>query len=137
MDSYTEAHLFVAAIRLLRHQKKAPPAIEDICPQLGISTEAGLTIARRLAAKGIIELSEDPFTLKASVGDHLKIEELPRSEEDSQALARELEQFMSKKQDFDRKVEAIKSGLEEKRKKMHHSIEEKLRQELKKMKGGS
>ena len=135
MSPYEEAHLFVAAVRLLHHQKHGPPPIEDLCSLLDISQEAGLATCRKLQKSGIVEISEDPFSIKLSVADHLKIEKLPKTAEDKDSLAKELEQFMSKKQDFNRKVDAIKADLEQKRKHLQNDMEEKLRQEMKKMKG--
>ncbi len=135
MNPYDEAHLFVSAVRLLLYQKNSPPGIEDLCLLLDISKEAGLATCRKLKKSGIIDISEDPFSIRLSIADHLKIEELPKTAENKDGLARELEQFMSKKEDFNRKVDAIKADLEQKRKHMQSDIEEKLRQEMKKMKG--
>lgn len=137
MSPYDEAHLFVAAVRVLHHQKNSPPTIEDLCSLLGISVEAGLADCRTYGKKGILEISEDPFSIKIGIADHLKIEELPRKAKDENKLAAELEQFMSKKQDFNKKVDAIKAEMEQKRKNLHNDIEEKLRKEMKKMKGDS
>ena len=137
MSPYDEAHLFVAAIRILNHQKKSPPSIKNLCSLLDISLEAGLAGCRTYEKKGILDISEDPFSIKLTIADHLRIEDLPRDTKNENKLAAELEQFMNKKQDFNKKVDAIKAELEHKRKNLHNNIEEKLRQEMKKMKGGS
>ena len=78
MDPYTEAHLFVAAIRLLQHQKQTPPAIEDVCKTLDVSVEAGLAVCRKLQKSSIVTMSEDPFSIKLGVDNHLEIENLPK-----------------------------------------------------------
>jgi len=135
MNPYEEAHLFVAAVRLLVYQKHGPPSIEDLCSLLNISQEAGLATCRKLQKSGIVEISEDPFSIKLSIADHLKIEKLPQTAAEKDTLAKELEQFMNKKQDFNRKVDAIKADLEQKRKDMQSDLEEKLKEEMKKMKG--
>jgi hypothetical protein len=137
MSPYDEAHLIVAAIRILHHQKKSPPTIEDLSTLLGISVEAGLADCRTYEKKGILDIAEDPFSIKLGIADHLKIEELSRDAEDENRLAAELEQFMNKKQDFNKKVDAIKAELEQKRKSLHNDIEEKLKKEMKNLKGGS
>lgn len=135
MSPYDEAHLFVAAIRILLHQKRSPPTIDDLCTLLNISVEAGMSVSRALQKANIIEISQDPFSARLTITNHLKIEELPRTTGAQDGLAKELEQFMSKKQAFNKKVDEIKADIEKKRQEMHNGIEEKLRREMKKMKG--
>ena len=135
MSPYDEAHLFVAAIRILLHQKQSPPTIDDVCALLNTSVEAGISVCRALEKAKIIEMSQDPFSTRLTITNHLKIEELPRTSAAHDSLAKELEQFMNKKQAFDKKVNEIKADIKKKRQEMHSGIEEKLRKEMKKMKG--
>lgn len=134
MDPYNEAHLFVAAVRIVHHQKQSPPTIDEVCSTINISVEAGLPTCRSLEKLGIIEMSEDPFSIKLTIANYLDIEKLPREVKDENKLARELEEFMAKKKDMEKKVDTIKADLEKKRQDMHSSIEEKLRREMDKMK---
>ncbi len=134
MDPYHEAHLLVAAIRILHHKKHSPPTIEEVCSTLDISVESGLATCRNLDKRGIIELSEDPFSIKLGIVDHLEIEKLPRETKKGDNLSKELEAFMAKKKDMDKKVEEIQADLKKKRQDMHGGIEEKLRKEMEKMK---
>ena len=134
MDPYTEAHLFVAAIRLYHHQKKSPPSIEDICKRLDVSVEAGLAICRKLEKHSIVTISEDPFSILVGIGDHLEIEKLPREQDEGDSLSKDLENFMAKKKDMDKEVEAIQAGLQKKRQDLHSDIEARLRQEMNKIK---
>ncbi|WP_136797245.1 hypothetical protein [Desulfosediminicola ganghwensis] len=126
MTPYDEAHLFIAATRILAHQKRCAPAIEDICELIGISVEAGHSLCRKLEQKGIVELFEDPFTVKVSVANHLEIENLPKKEAGN-TLAAELDQFMSKKKDMDKKVETIQAELDAKKKKMFSELEKQFK----------
>lgn len=137
MNSYDEAHLITAAIRILLYQKQSPPTIEDICLLLDISVEAGLSTCRSLEKSGIVEISQDPFSIKISIANHLNIEDLPKTMENNDSLAKELKQFMNKKQAFDQKVDAIKADLKQKRQNLHSDMEEKLKQEMMKLKGNS
>jgi len=132
MDPYREAHLYVGAIRVLEHQKHTAPAIDDLCPVLRVSSEEAHAVCRRLNKAGIVELVEDPFTVKVTVADHLLIENLPRQEQDKGGLAKELEQFMNKKKDLDKKVETLQADLERKKKAMFSDLEEKLKKSMKK-----
>lgn len=136
MDPYSEAHLFVAAIRLLHYKKQAPPAIEELCEMLEVSVEAGLAVCRTLEKQSIITISEDPFSIKLGVGDHLQIEQLPREQADEDSLSKDLEKFMAKKKDMDKKVETIQADLKKKKQDLRTDIEARLRQELNKMNKG-
>jgi len=130
MNPYDEAHLFVAAIRILQHKKQCAPPIEEVCSLLDISVESGLSQCRKLEQAGIVEIYEDPFSLKATVANHLEIEKLPREAQAENTLARELEQFMSKKKNLDKKVETIQAELEAKKKNMFKNIEEQFKKKM-------
>lgn len=130
MTPYDEAHLFVAAVRILQHQKNCAPAIDDISELLGISVESALSQCRKLQQAAIVDIYEDPFSLKVSVANHLEIEKLPREAVAENSLARELEQFMSKKKDLDKKVESIQAELEAKKKNMFKNIEEQFKKKI-------
>ncbi|NNF45382.1 MAG: hypothetical protein HKN69_01310 [Desulfofustis sp.] len=136
MDPYTEAHLFVAAIRLLHYQKQSPPTVEEVCETLNVSVESGLAVCRKLRKRAIVTISEDPFSIKLGIDNHLEIEELPREQEDGDSLSKDLEKFMAQKKDMDKKVEAIQAGLQKKRQDLHSDLEAKLREEMNKMKKG-
>lgn len=133
MDPYSEAHLFIAAIRVLHYQKQSPPSIEEICEMLNISTEAGLAACRRLKKQAIVTISEDPFTIKLGIGDHLAIENLPKQKEAEDALSKDLENFMAKKKDMDKKVEAIQADLQKKKQDLQSDFEARLKREMDKM----
>ena len=130
MDPYNEAHVFVAAVRVVQHNSKSAAVIDEVCKLLDISTEAGLSVCRRLEKHGIVKIMEDPFSLRVSVDDHQAIEHLPKEQEKEDALARELEAFKAKKQDMDKKVETIQAELARKRQSMFSDIEKKLKTEL-------
>lgn len=131
MDQYTEAHVFVAAIRVLEHQKKRPPTVEETCAMISISQEAGYALCRWLKEKGIVRTVEGNFGMKLFVEDHLKIEEMPRGEQKND-LAQEVAEFQRKQQDKNKKVEAIQEELARKRNNQFAEIEAKLKKELQK-----
>lgn len=130
MDLYSEAHLFTAAVRILHHRKQTQPSVDDLCEMLGISVEHGLSVARKLADKGILETFEDPFSIRLGLGDHLLIEDLPRTETEESSLSDELAQFMAKKKSEERKIENIQAELDKKKKSMFNDIEEKLKKQF-------
>lgn len=130
MNPYDEAHLFLAAIRILQHKKHCSPPIEEVCQLLDISVESGHALCRNLEKLGIVEIFEDPFSLKLAVANHLEIEKLPKEAPADNRLARELEQFMAKKKDLDKKVESIQAELEAKKKNMFKDIEAQFKKKM-------
>jgi hypothetical protein len=134
MDAYSEAHLFVAAIRIRHHQLKTPPSLEDVCEFLNVSVEAGGAVCRNLQRLGIIETMEDPFSLRLSVTNHLEIEKIPRKPVEENSLARELEKFQSMKGDMNKKVATIQEEMKKKKQNMFADIEAKFKKEMEKYK---
>lgn len=134
MDAYSEAHLFVAAIRVLYYKGGSPPALEDVCGLLGFSVELGHTISRRLEKLGIVEVLSDPFTVKLAVADHLEIEKLPKHQAAENSLAKELEKFQSEKKNTEQKVAALQAEMAKKKQDLFADIESKFKKEMEKQK---
>ena len=130
MDNYTKAHLFVAAIRVLRHQGGSPPKVEDVSAMLHISVESGHTICRNLKKLGIVETFEDPFAVKLAVANHLEIENIPRQAAQENPLAKELEKFQAGKKNIEQKVADIQAEMAKKQKEMFADLEAKFKKEL-------
>lgn len=133
MNAYNEAHLFVAAIRILQHQQGILPSLEDVCTMIDISIESGHTIVRSLERLGIIEVLEDPYSIKLSVADHLAIEKI-EGQEEGNSLARELENFQAKKQNSEKKIADIQAQIDQKKKDMLSDLEAKFKKEMDKFK---
>ena len=126
---YNDAHLMVAAIRILEHQTKAPPSLDSVCKCLAFSAEHGNLICRKLQALEIIKLVEGAFGTRLYIVDHLKIEELPR-DEGPDKLAEALEAFQASRSDFSKKIESFKAEQEAKKKDLFADIEKKLKKGL-------
>jgi hypothetical protein len=134
MDPYNEAHVFVAAVRILQHLKHTAPPVEDVFSMLNVSVESGLVVCRKLKRLGIIEIIEDPFSIRLCVANHLEIENLPREIKDEGGLAKDIEQFMAKKKNMDQKVEDIQAAMKKKKQDLFRDIEEKMKQKMDEMK---
>ena len=134
IDEYTEAHIFVAAIRVLQHQGGCPPDLADVCKMLHVSEEVGHTLCRKLVKRGIIETFDDPFTVKLAVANHLDIETLPKKVAEENNLAKELAKFQSEKKNVDQKVAAIQAELAKKKQDIFADIEAKFKKEMEKQK---
>ena len=86
------AHLFVSAIRVWEYQNNTPPTLADISQILTMSLERSNYICRKLKEMGIVDSVEGSFGNRLFIRDHLKIEEIPRQEDESK-LEEELKKF--------------------------------------------
>jgi uncharacterized protein YlxW (UPF0749 family) len=128
---YVEGHLFVAAVRILEHRHKAPPAMDQIATMLEFSSEQAGLISRRLEDHGIIELVESAHGDRWAVADHMQLEALPRESESSQ-LDDELKKFQAKRDKLSKKVEDFKEQQAQKQKDLFSELQKQLKKELKK-----
>jgi hypothetical protein len=130
-SAYTEGHLIVAAIRIHDHLHDSVPSLEEICTCLGLSREKGGQIVRGLERLGIVLPVESAYGQRFAIGDHLKLEELPRSATPSK-LDEEIERFKSERGKMEKKVESIQSQQAQKQKDLFSEIEKKLKKNLNK-----
>jgi hypothetical protein len=126
---YNDAHLMVAAIRILEHQTKAPPSLDSVCQLLAFSAEHGNLVCRKLQALEIVKRVEGAFGTRLYIVDHLKIEDLPR-DAGPDKLAEALEAFQASRTDFSKKIESFKAQQEAKKKDLFADIEKKLKNGL-------
>ncbi len=130
-DIYSASHLFVAAIRVLQHQKNTPPSIEAVSETLSFSLERGSFIARELQRRGIIDGVEGSFGIRLFIKDHLVLEEIPKDARGSR-LEDELKRFQDTKTDYDHKVATIHSKQTKKQKDLFAELEKKLKKTIQK-----
>ncbi|OGQ95057.1 MAG: hypothetical protein A2521_00490 [Deltaproteobacteria bacterium RIFOXYD12_FULL_57_12] len=123
---YDEAHLFVAAIRILEHRQNTPPSLEDVCQFLDCSVEWGGAMSRKLHNLRIINVLEAQFNAKVFIKDHLKLEELPKATEKN-GLHQEIEDFKKGKVELTGKVEAIQAELARKKQDLFAELDKKLK----------
>jgi len=130
-DLYSEAHLVVAAIRVLEHQHRTPPSIDDVCRILSFSLEQGNFLCRKYNEMKIIDVVEGAYGTRLFVRDHLKIEEIPRDEKGDK-LQDALRKFQTTKKEFTQKVESFQAKQAKKQKNLFAELEKKLKKELNK-----
>lgn len=87
-----EAHLIVAAVRVLAHKTGRPPSVDEIAELLGTARELTGHLVRGLETAGIVHTIKSPFDLRVEVADHLAIETLP-VEDTGPGLRDEVEEF--------------------------------------------
>lgn len=130
-SDYSEGHLIVAAIRVHDYLNDAPPSLEEICTLLKLSREKGGQLVRRLEKQGIILPVESAYGQRYAIGEHLKLEELPR-EAAPNKLDEEIQKFKSERNRMEKKVESIQSQHAQKQKDLFAEIEKKLKKSLNK-----
>jgi len=127
-DLYSNAHLVVAAVRVLTHQKSAPPSIETVCQTLSFSLEQGNFICNKLAETEVIEIVEGAYGTRLFIKDHLKIEDIPKGDQVS-SFEDDLKKFQDSKKDFTKKIESFQAKQAKKQKNLFAELEKKLKQE--------
>jgi hypothetical protein len=126
IDLYTEAHLFVAAIRVLSHTKKAAPALDHVCQHLGMSLERGGYILRRLKKEDIVEVVEQSHGDRLFIKAHLNIEIFKHTPSQSE-LDKALAEFKSEKQNLSKKIESIQADQAQKKKDLFAQLDSQLK----------
>src|SRR5262245_26461463 len=123
-----QAHIVVAAVRVLVHKTGRPPAIEEVAELLGWSRELCGHLCRGLEAKGMLTTLKSPFDVRLEVADHTLIDALP-VEDTGPGLKDEVEAFHEQ---FKKRQEELQ-GLfdagehEERKKKRLAGLEDELR----------
>jgi hypothetical protein len=130
-DLYSQAHLLVAAIRVYEYLNSRPPTVEDACRIIGISVEQGHFISRKLQDLEIIKAVEGSYGTRLFINDHLKIEDLPRSEPEHK-FEDDLKKFQDSQKAFSRKIESFQTQQKQKKRDLFAEMEKKLKQELEK-----
>jgi hypothetical protein len=130
-DFYSEAHLFVAAIRIYEHSHATPPLLEDICAILGFSTEQAGFISRRLEELAIIEAVQGSFGTRFFIQDHRKLEDIPRGAS-GKKLEEEVKKFQDAQKGLAQKIETLRAEQAGKKKNLFADMEKKLKEEMEK-----
>jgi DNA-binding Lrp family transcriptional regulator len=128
---YSNAHLFVSAIRVFEHQNNTPATIEDISRILKISIERSHYLCRKLKEMGVIDEVEGSYGIRLFIQDHLKIEDIPR-EDDGGKFEAELKKFKESQKELSHKIETIQAKQAEKKKNLFAEMEKKLKEQLNK-----
>ena len=126
---YSDAHLVVAAIRILEHRNSASPSIDEVCRTISFSLEQGNFICRKLNEINIIDIVEGAFGTKLFIKDHLLLEKIPQ-EATEDNLEKELKKFQNAKKDYIQKIKVFKAEQEKKKKNLFSELEKKFKKDL-------
>jgi len=126
---YGNAHLVVAAIRVLEHEKTRPPSIDEVCGALSVSLELGHMLCRKLQDMDIIEVLEGSYGTRLFIRDHLKLEDIPK-ESTEPGLEAAIRQFQDSRKEMAEKVASIQADQAEKKKNLFAELEKKLKENI-------
>jgi hypothetical protein len=129
LDYYSNAHLAVAAIRVLEYQNGRPPSLEEMCEMLSMSLEQGHLLCNRLNDMGVVKTVDGSYGLRLFVLDHLKLEDIPQGSSGDD-LGAAVKQFQESRKQITEKIESIKADQAEKRKNLFAELESKLKKDL-------
>ncbi len=127
-DFYSNAHLVVAAIRVLTHQNSTPPSMDQVCRIISISLEQCNFICKKLKEIGIVDVVEGGFGTRLFIKNHLKIEEIPKGKKEDN-LEESLKAFQNSRKDFTRKIESFQAKQAKKQRDLFAELEEKLKKD--------
>jgi hypothetical protein len=127
-DFYSDAHLVVAAIRVLAHQNSTPPSIDEVCRIISFSLERSNFTCKKLKDIGIIDVVEGAFGNRLFIKNHLKIEEISRHKKEDK-LGETLKKFQNSKKDFTQEIESFQAKQAKKQKDLFAGLEKKLKKE--------
>ena len=128
-DFYYDAHLVIAAIRILEHRDSAPPSIDEVCRTISFSLEQGNFICRKLKEMDIINVVEGAFGTKLFIKNHLLLENIPKGTTEDN-LEKELKKFQEAKKDQTQKIKLFQTEQEKKKKDLFAELEKKLKKDL-------
>lgn len=125
---YDQGHVIVAAVRLFTHREEKMPTARDIANLTGFPMDLTLHLTNRLLEQGILRAVKGAFEDRYHVGDHLRLEELPRSL-DEEAMGKEVEKFRVEREEKQKKIDAMFLGkdIDQKKKERLKTIEEQLK----------
>ena len=133
-DLYSDAHLTVAAIRILERRNSVPPSVDDVCNFLSFSLEQGNFICRKLDTIGAIEIVEGAFGTRLFIKNHLALEEIPKGAK-ATGMDEELKKFQDSRKELTKKVASIQAQQAEKKKNLFADLESQLKKHLDKKTG--
>ena len=126
---YSDAHLVVAAIRILEHRNSASPSIDEVCRTISFSLEQGNFVCRKLNEINIIDIVEGAFGTKLFIKDHLLLEEIPKGATEDN-LEKELKKFHESKKDYTQEIKLFQTEQKKKKKNLFAELEKKFKKDL-------
>lgn len=121
-----QAHLVVAAVRVLSHRQARPPSPEEVARLLEMSPELARVLIRQIVELGILSEVADAYESRLEIADYQRLEDLEIG--GGAAIKDEMKSFSTRRRE---KQEELKKqfaeDLEGKQKKRFSKLEEDLK----------
>ena len=130
LDLYQQAHLWVAAVRILEYRNQLSPTVEAICDLLGFSTEQGHRLIRKLESRGILQAIAKGGEVRCAIADHRLLEDLPQAEAELPPLSAEVAQFKAQRSEISNKVDTLRAQQDRKKQDLFAELSAKLKTDL-------
>ncbi len=127
-DFYSQAHLIVAAIRVLEHKSRTGPSVEAICDLLDLSVEQGYRVVNKLRDMEIVKIMTGSYGTRIYITDHTAIENIDPDEK-ADTLEQEIAKFQDNRKEIEQRVEEFRTTQEQKQKDLFAELEEKFKKE--------
>jgi hypothetical protein len=127
-----QAHLVVAAVRVLSHRETRPPSVDEVAALLALAPESTNVAIRELVEMGILREVVDAHSARYEIGDYLQIEELAAG--GGPAMKSEIASFSEKRRE---REDAMRKQFEGDLKGQRERKFSKLEEDLKNFRGGS
>lgn len=88
-----EAHLVVAAVRVLDHVEKHPPTETEIAGMLHWHEDRARVVAHGLVEFGALSAIKSPFEVRYRLADASKLDTLPAGEGVDDSISKEMKDF--------------------------------------------
>jgi 3-isopropylmalate dehydratase small subunit len=100
--------------------------MDQVCRIISFSLEQGNFICKKLKEIGVVDVVEGGFGTRLFIKNHLKIEEIPKTQK-KDTLEESLKAFQNSKKDFTQKIESFQAKQAKKQKDLFAELEEKLK----------
>lgn len=107
LPSRHEAHLVVAAVRVLDHVEKHPPTETEVAALLQWHEDRARVVAHGLVEYGALDAIKSPFEVRYRVSDHAKVDALPEGEGVDDSISKEMKAFEERSQADQAEIERM------------------------------
>lgn len=102
-----EAHLLVAAVRVLDHVEKHPPTESEIAALLQWHEDRARIVAHGLVQFGALDAIKTAFEVRYRVLDHSQLDTLPQGEGVDDSISKEMKAFDARSQADQEEIERM------------------------------
>jgi hypothetical protein len=129
--SREQAHLIVAAVRVLAHRESVPPRAAEVAELLGLAPEPVAVAVRELVELGVLREVADAYGARLELGDYPRVVE--RAAGGGPAMQSEIKSFSERRRERD---QALRQQFADDLKSDKKDKFSKLEEDLKRFRGG-